>query len=61
MIWEMIKRRLGEASTWKGLIAIAVGLGMKLSDAQAEAITTAMVAIYTALSILLPDSFTDKK
>lgn len=60
MIWEMIKRRLGEASTWKGLISIAVGLGLNLTGVQQEAIVTAVIAIYAALSVLLPDSFKDK-
>jgi hypothetical protein len=57
MLWNMIKNRLGEASTWKGLISVATGLGMSISGQQAEAITAAMVAIYVALSVLLPDKF----
>ncbi len=60
MIWNMIKRRLKEGSTWKGIISILVGFGMKLSDAQTEAITAAMITIYTALSVLFPDTFGDK-
>ena len=57
MIWQMIKNRLGEASTWKGLLSVATGLGLALSGQQIEAITAAMVAIYAALSVILPDKF----
>ncbi len=69
MLWNMIKNRLGEASTWKAILSVAVGVGLKLSDAQMDAITSAMLAVYVALSLLLPDTFgksqkaydTDKK
>lgn len=57
MLWQMIKNRLGEASTWKGLLSVATGLGLALSGQQIEAITAAMVAIYAALSVILPDKF----
>mgnify|MGYP001360953268 CR=1 FL=1 len=60
MLWNMIKNRLGEASTWKGLISLATGLGLQLSGQQADAIVAAMVAIYAALSVVLPDTFNKK-
>ena len=57
MIWRMIKARLGEASTWKGILSVLAGLGLALNGEQIDAITAAMVAIYAALSVLLPDKF----
>ena len=55
---DLIKRRMKEVSTWKGLISILVGLGLfTLTEAQMDAISTAMVSIYVVLSLLLPDSF----
>lgn len=57
MIKRYLKARLCEASTWKGLISIAVGLGLfSCTDAQVEAIATAMVSIYAAISMFLPDA-----
>ncbi len=57
MLWNMIKARLGEASTWKGLLTFAGAIGMKLNGAQEDAIIAACVAIYAALSVILPDKF----
>jgi hypothetical protein len=57
MIWDAIKARLGEGSTWKGLLSVATGIGLQLNGQQIDAIAAAMVAIYAALSILLPDKF----
>jgi hypothetical protein len=57
MIWNMIKARLGEASTWKGLLSLAAGAGLALSGQQQEAIVTAIISIYAALSVILPDKF----
>lgn len=57
MFWEMIKNRLGEASTWKAILSLAVGVGLKLTDVQIEAITSAILAVYVALSLILPDKF----
>jgi len=61
MVWNMIKVRLAEASTWKGILSVATGLGLNLSGAQVDVIAAAMVAVYAALSALLPDTFADKK
>ncbi len=61
MIWNMMKNRLGEASTWKGILSILVGAGLALTGVQIELITTAMIAIYAALSVLLPDVFGKKE
>jgi hypothetical protein len=57
MIWTIIKNRLGEASTWKGLLSAAAGVGLQLSGVQIDLIAVAMVSIYAALSALLPDTF----
>ena len=60
MIWNIVKSRLGEASTWKGLLSMLAGLGMALNVQQIEAITAAMVSVYVALSVILPDQFGKK-
>jgi len=58
MLLKIIKNRLSEASTWKGLLSVATGLGLfTLSDLQIDKVVAAMVATYTALSVLLPDKF----
>jgi hypothetical protein len=57
MLWNMIKARLGEASTWKGILSLATGAGLALTGQQQEAIVTAIIAVYAALSIILPDKF----
>lgn len=57
MLWNMIKTRLGEASTWKGILSVATGLGLSISGQQIDLIAAAMVAVYAALSALLPDKF----
>ena len=57
MLWNMIKNRLGEASTWKGILTFATGLGLQLNGVQQEAIVAAMGSVYAALSVLLPDKF----
>lgn len=57
-----IIKRLGELSTWKGILAFLVGIGLfTLTDSQTEAIATAMVAVYAAMSALLPDKLTKDK
>ena len=57
MLWEMIKARLGEASTWKGILSFATALGLQLNGAQTDAIVAAAISVYAALSIILPDKF----
>jgi len=58
MIWNMIKNRLHEASTWKAIISLISGLGLfTLTEAQAEAAAAAMIAVYSFLSLILPDKF----
>lgn len=57
MIWQAIKNRLGETSTWKGLLSMAVGIGLALNGSQMDLIAAAMVANYSALSAIFPDTF----
>lgn len=57
MIWNVIKNRLSEGSTWKGLLSMASGMGLALTGVQIDLIAAAMVAVYAALSALLPDTF----
>jgi len=61
---ELILNRLREASTWKAIFSILSGLGLfTLTDAQADAAAAMMIAVYTFLSLILPDKFgrTDEK
>ena len=58
----MLKRfiKFGQASTWKGIISLAVALGLfTLTDTQAEAVAAAIAAVYAALSVILPDKMGD--
>jgi len=57
MIKKYFKARLREVSTWKGIVSIACGIGLlNFTDAQADAVAAAMVAIYAALSTFFPDN-----
>jgi hypothetical protein len=55
MILKMIKRRLGEASTWKGIISLLVGFGLSLNGNQVDTIAIAISSVYAAFSIVTPD------
>ncbi|HOD97815.1 MAG TPA: hypothetical protein PLT63_03475 [Syntrophales bacterium] len=58
---ELILNRLREASTWKAIFSILSGLGLfTLTDAQADAAAAMMIAVYTFLSLILPDKFGKK-
>ena len=52
---DFIKARLKEPSTWRGLIALATALGLKLSPEQATAIITLGVALMGAVGVFTPD------
>jgi len=52
---KMVKKRLGEVSTWKGILSILVGLGVAMSGEQIDLVATAMVAVYAAMSAFIPD------
>jgi hypothetical protein len=51
-----ILRRLGETSTWRGLIGLLTLAGVSLSPALSEAIIGAGVALYLLIEALLPDA-----
>jgi len=58
MFINIIKKRLREGSTWKGILSLLTGLGLfSLTTAQAESIASACTAVYIALSVLMPDKF----
>lgn len=42
---------LGEASTWRGLVALLTLAGIQLAPEQAEAIATAGVALYGVIAV----------
>jgi hypothetical protein len=52
---EYIVGRLGEASTWRGLIWIATAVGLALSPEQKEAIVTAGMALAGAIGVFTKD------
>jgi hypothetical protein len=53
--------RFDQASTWKGILTLLTGIGLfALTDVQKDAIAGAMIALYTALSVILPDKFGKK-
>jgi hypothetical protein len=55
MILGLIKRRLREASTWKGIISLLVGFGLQLNGNQQDTIAVAIASVYAAFSIITPD------
>lgn len=42
---------LGEASTWRGLVALLTVFGVQLAPEQTEAIVTAGVAVYGLIGV----------
>jgi hypothetical protein len=59
-MWDYIKSRLSEGSTWKGILTLAVGAGLKLTNLQVDTIATTMVSVYAGLSVLFPNFFGKK-
>jgi hypothetical protein len=55
MILSMIKNRLREASTWKGILSLLVGFGLTLNGNQVDTIAIAISSVYAAFSIVTPD------
>lgn len=54
-LWEYIKNRMSEASTWRGLIVLAGLIGVTLSPEQKEAIVTFGLALYGVIGTFFPD------
>ena len=52
---KYIIQRLGEASTWRGLVMLATMVGIKLSPDQTNALLTAGLSVVGALGVFLPD------
>lgn len=52
---KYIIERLKEASTWRGIIAIATAAGMTISPEQSAAIVAAGLAIIGAVGAFVPD------
>lgn len=62
MVKKYILARLGELSTWKGILSIICGLGLvTMTDAQADVVATAMIAVYAAISAFLPNNVSTEK
>lgn len=57
MIKKYVVARLKEASTWKGIISILMGMGLfTFTTIQVDAIAAAMVSVYAAISTFTPDA-----
>lgn len=54
-IWDYIKARLGEPTTWKGLITLLTILGVNINPEQQTAIVTVGAAIVSAIWVFAPD------
>jgi len=54
-LWDYLKNRLKEPTTWKAILSFSVGLGLKMTDAQMDLIAAAMIAVYAAVSAFLPE------
>ncbi len=53
---QFLLNRLGEASTWRGLILVASAFGMQLSPDQAYAIASLGMALAGGAGMLMPDA-----
>lgn len=61
-IIKYVLARLGEPSTWRGVVTAVTSLGVfTLSGAQADAAIGLGLALHGLLSVVLPDSFSNKK
>lgn len=50
-----LSARLGERSTWLGVVSLATALGLLLSTAQQEAVIAAGTAVGGLLAAFMPD------
>jgi len=53
---NFIVARLSEASTWRGLFAVATAVGINLSPDQSAAVIAAGMAIMGAIGVFFPDA-----
>lgn len=60
-MFTYIINRLKEISTYQGLVVVLTAIGLKLSPEQANAIASAGIAIFSAISVLLPQGADAKK
>jgi len=54
-LFHFIMMRLGERSTWRGLVDAAMACGLVLNPDQIEAILTAGVSLRAMIAVFLPD------
>ena len=54
-MFDFIKARLAEASTWRGVIALLTAAGVTLSPEQTNAIVSAGLAIIGVLGVFTAD------
>ena len=52
---DFIKDRLGEASTWRGLVAILTAAGISISPEQTTAIVSAGLAVIGLVGVFTKD------
>jgi hypothetical protein len=52
---EYLKKRLQEASTWRGIVIFMTGMGVYLTPEQQEAIIVVGLMVAGAIGFLFPD------
>lgn len=55
-MFTFILARLKEASTWRGIVVLASGLGIALNPEQVAAITAAGMSVAGAIGVFTTDS-----
>lgn len=54
-IWAYLFARLGEASTWRGIVMVLTAIGLQVSPEQSAAIITAGIAIAGLIGVFTKD------
>lgn len=55
-MFKYVFSRLGEASTWRGIMAIVTAAGIAISPEQAAAITASGLAVIGVVGAFFPDA-----
>ena len=59
-IWDYVKNRLGEGSTWAAICAIATSAGLVMNEVQTAAVIAAALAVYLVATLFFPNVFKTK-
>ena len=55
-MFSFIMARLKEASTWRGLIGLAMAVGLQVTPDQATSVISVGMAVAGAIGVFTPDS-----